>query len=141
MLVPLKHESDDEDEEGQWTRHVQILRLRERGLLSVFQVGPGHVMRQPKPLVPKPHQKPSHGSLIPYVGAFSPFSHWPLMKGNGWSQLSLHCVQVRTKKQAWVLFHSEIKSLPVLHLVHYVGRARRYFAHNRVRLGRKYGAI
>lgn len=36
VSLPLKHESDDEDEEGQWTRHIQILRLRERGLLSVF---------------------------------------------------------------------------------------------------------
>lgn len=50
----LEDEPHHQDAEGQGEGEVEVLRLREGGLLRVLQVRPGDIVREPEPLVPEP---------------------------------------------------------------------------------------
>lgn len=52
--LPLEDEPHHEDTEGQGKSEIEVLSLREGGLLRVLQVRPGDIVREPKPLVPEP---------------------------------------------------------------------------------------
>lgn len=53
-FLPLEDEPHHEDAEGQGKSEIEVLSLREGGLLRVLQVRPGDIVREPKPLVPEP---------------------------------------------------------------------------------------